>query len=250
MIMMTFQQELIHVFLVKINHKCFYLENVRDIMPDSGTTVALVPNKNFLYNIKDESNIKLLAAGQNEITVEGEGILKLKLNENISIEMKAMVVPSIKMIIIPLKSVYKNHLHVSDNVDSIISKNGEIITSIFEKEELWWILGNHIQLPTKEHKVYQTTKSKKYKVTLRELHRRLGHTNVRCVRETVKRGGIEDLSMSDVNWEGIDEFQCESCMKGKASWHPHIKDSRDQYNEKHGSLEYICCQLETYNILN
>ncbi|BAO40323.1 transposon Ty2-LR1 Gag-Pol polyprotein [Kluyveromyces marxianus] len=237
--LMTFRQELIHVFLVQINQKCFYLENVRDIMLDSGTTVALVPNKKLLYNIKDESNIKLLAAGQNEITVEGEGILKLKLNENISIEMKAMIVPSIKINIIPLASLYENNLYVDETCDNIKSLNGETITSIFKKDKLLWISGNHIQLPTEEHKVYQTTKSKKYKVTLRELHRRLGHTNVRCVRETVKRGGIEDLSMSDVNWEGIDEFQCESCMKGKASRHPHIKNSRDQYNEKYGPFEYI-----------
>ena len=63
MIMMTFQQGLIHVFLVQINYKCFYLENVRDIMLDSGTTVVLAHNRNLLHNIKDESNIKLLAAG-------------------------------------------------------------------------------------------------------------------------------------------------------------------------------------------
>ena len=63
------------------------------MMLDSRTTVALIPNRILLCNIKDESNSKVLAAGQNEITVEGEGILKLRLNENISFDIKAMAVP-------------------------------------------------------------------------------------------------------------------------------------------------------------
>ncbi|QEU61968.1 hypothetical protein KDRO_E08510 [Kluyveromyces lactis] len=238
--MMMIQPKRINLSLGNINHKSFYLKEDRDIMLDSGTTIALVPNKQLLYNLKDESNIKLLAAGIDEIPITGEGIIKIKLNEKITIEMTATVVPSVKMVIIPLESFYKNNLHVNKNREHIVnSLNDEKVASIYKKDELWWISGDHIQLPTKEHQVNQLTKSKKHKVTLRDLHRRLGHTNVRCIRETIKRGGIEDLTISDVDWKGIDDFQCESCMKGKASRHAHIKDSRDQYNEKYGPFEYI-----------
>ncbi len=73
-----------------------------------------------------------------------------------------MVVPSIKMIIIPLESLHQNNLHVDETRDDIKSLNDETITPIFKKEDLWWIPGNHIQLPITEHKVYQSTKSKKY----------------------------------------------------------------------------------------
>ncbi|KAG0680014.1 hypothetical protein C6P41_000437 [Kluyveromyces marxianus] len=50
-------------------------------MLDSRTSIALVPNRNLLHNIKDESDIKLFAAGQNEIRAypRNSGIKPLKL---------------------------------------------------------------------------------------------------------------------------------------------------------------------------
>ena len=41
-------------------------------MLDSRTSIALVPNRNLLHNIKGESDIKLFAAGQNEIRVTNQ----------------------------------------------------------------------------------------------------------------------------------------------------------------------------------
>lgn len=195
----------------------------KDIMLSSGTTVALIPNKHLLYSFTEGPKTALLVRGLKEIPVTGEGIFKINFNEKITIEMAAMVVPSVKMVIIPLKSLYKNNLHVSENGNSIKSRNDEILTPIFEKNELWWISDDHIQVPSKEYQVDQLTKPKKHRITLRDLHWRLGHTDVRCIRETIKRGGIEDSSISDVDWKGIDDFQCESCMKGKASRHARMR---------------------------
>ena len=212
----------VSVFLCHLNPENFHPKKEKGIMLSSGTTVALIPNKHLLYSFTEGPKTALLVRGLKEIPVTGEGILKIKFNEKITIEMAAMVVPSVKMVIIPLKSLYKNNLHVSENGGSIKSQNDEIVTPIFEKNELWWISDDHIQVPPKRYQVDQFTKPKKHKITLRDLHRRLGHTDVKCIRETIKRGGIEDLSMSDVDWKGIDDFQCEPCMKGKASRHDYI----------------------------
>lgn len=159
---MIIQPERIQFSLGNIDHKSFYLKEDKSIMLASGIPVALVPNKNLLYDFKDESKTKLLAAGMKEISVEGEGILNIKMNDKITIKMRAVFVPSVNMVMIPLQSFYKNNLYVARNHKHIVnSLDDEKLASIYIKDKLWRISSDHIQLPNKHHHVKKVKTSKK-----------------------------------------------------------------------------------------
>lgn len=112
--------------------------------------------------LKDESKTKLLAAGMKEISVEGEGILNIKMNDKITIKMRAVFVPSVNMVMIPLQSFYKNNLYVARNHKHIVnSLDDEKLASIYIKDKLWRISSDHIQLPNKHHHVKKVKTSKK-----------------------------------------------------------------------------------------
>ncbi|QEU60934.1 hypothetical protein KDRO_D06310 [Kluyveromyces lactis] len=148
--------------LRKVHHTSFYIKEDKGIMLASGIPMALVPNKRLLYNFKDESTTKLLAAGMEEIYVEGKGILNIKMNDKITIKMRAVFVPSVKMVMIPLQSICHHHIIVSIYGEYIVNPlNDEKFASICIKDKLWWISRNHIQLPNKNHHVNKVRTSKK-----------------------------------------------------------------------------------------
>lgn len=58
--------------------------------------------------------------------------------------------------------------------------------------------------------------------SLRVWHERLGHVDIRAIRELVKKGLITGVSMTDKN-----DFTCEMCQNGKAHRLPFQKRTTD-----------------------
>ena len=71
------------------------------------------------------------------------------------------------------------------------------------------------------------------------VHRLFDHINIKDIKSSIERDLIDNLKANQVDWGGIEKFQCPDCLAGKARKHRHIVGSREGYQSKFSKFEFI-----------
>lgn len=121
-------------------------------------------------------------------------------------------------------------MHTIDYLD------GSVAANITPHNGLHWLSNHHILFPpTDNHKTGNTLKSK---FPLDFIQRILGHVNVKTIYNSSKNKTFENITLNDIDWSNLSNFQCEDCMKCKRWNRPHIVSSHLQYQHIFQTFQY------------
>lgn len=67
------------------------------------------------------------------------------------------------------------------------------------------------------------------------VHRLFDHINIKDIKSSIERDLIDNLKANQVDWRGIEKFQCPGCLAGKARKHRHIVGPMEGYQSNSAS---------------
>ena len=214
--------------------------NLDDLMiVDSGAEISVIRDTSYLSNVNYNPPDQLLGAGDQELTVNASGTLRLKFGNKL-ITIKALASQDSTCNLISLHDLEKAGLIIDlQNRDILNRNNKKKIGDIID-------YGRYICIPLSSVCINQGANrvnhvSKKLKMAF--LHRLFGHINIKTIKDSISKKLIKNISLTDVDWSNIDKFQCTDCMKGKSTKHRHIVGSRLKYQNNYGPFQYIHSDL-------
>lgn len=185
----------------------FNLDNEVWIL-DSGATSHMTYRRDFLSDFEafNDDTVVVLGNGQ-ELTIKGKGNVKVKKLVNNkwfdATIVNVLYVPNLNKNLFSEGVIAKKGMKiVKENIYADIFKDNIVIASATCKENNLY----HMQFRTVTIQEANVTKIE----NLRRWHERLGHLNVKSIKEMVSKDLVKGIELSDV-----DKFFCESCMYGK-----------------------------------
>lgn len=215
------------------------LRNTQLFLLDSGASFSIFTNAEFftaLHPVEDDD--EMFDAQDQQIALKGKGTVTLNLGRVVRLE--AYLSSDIFCDIISTPQLEKFGIYPNFETRSLRNQDGIEVAKLIKHQEVYW-LSNDVADKAKHakiNKVKALTKSSK-KIPLATLHESLSHINVKYIKKSVELGLIADVRTSDVDWSGIDWFNCESCMAGKGKRHNHVPNSRETYQARYSALEFL-----------
>ena len=175
---------------------------------DSGATSHMTHRRDFFAVFQEPNNnaIVVLGNGQ-ELSVKGKGDVKIKKLINgewyDSIITEVLYVPNLNKNLFSEGIIAKKGMKiVKEGINAIVYNNKIPVATATRKE-------NNLY-----HMEFKTVLTQEANVvtrdSLRKWHERLGHINVKCIKEMVSKNLIKGVELSDT-----ENFFCEACMYGK-----------------------------------
>lgn len=205
------------------------------VIIDTGSGVNITNNRRLLHDYEDnKEKVKFFGIGKNNsVPVKGSGYIKIKSNTNDDYLLAHYVPEEETTIISGYELAKETDLVLSKKYSTLENKDMNIKTHVkdgiihVKKDDL-------IDHPTYDFKVnaIQPTSSKKVRlktkvVSLKDAHKRMGHTGVQQIENSIKHNHYE---------ESIDlikepnEFWCETCKVSKATRRNHYTGSMNEYS--------------------
>ena len=120
-------------------------------------------------------------------------------------------------------------------------RKGNVAANIDTRNGLHWLSNHHIVFPVSVNK--KSVNALKTKFPLDLVHRILGLVNVKSIYSSIKNKTFQNISLDEIDWSNLSNFQCQDCLKGKSRKRPHIVGSRLQYQQIFKPFQYIHSDL-------
>lgn len=213
------------------------------MMLDSGATVTLVKHKEMLHNLRDShpESVQITSCSNTDIPYDQEGDLILKTLNGSQIKIHAFYTPTIDHTILSTSDLRSHHLFLNERLNTIEDANGDVAANIDSSNGLHWLSNHHIVFPSTATR--KSVNALKTKFPLDMIHRILGHVNVQSIYTSIKNKTFNNLSIDEIDWSNLNNFQCQDCLKGKSRKRPHIVGSRLQYQQVFKPFQYIHSDL-------
>ncbi|CCD23648.1 uncharacterized protein NDAI_0B06160 [Naumovozyma dairenensis CBS 421] len=206
---------------------------------DSAAEISVVSSK-LLHNRNDDPPDQLFGAGNEEIPVAASGNLTFKWLNSVSHCIYAIASPYVDLNLVSTNDLEAIGVIVDNRRKALVKVDtDEVLAPIIKIGKYQCVPLSFGKLP--KHKSQVHALSKKFPLTL--VHRLFGHINVKDIRKSIESKLITNIRINDVDWSGIDKFQCKDCLAGKITKHKHIVGSRLKYQKSYEPFEYIHTDL-------
>jgi len=182
---------------------------------DSGATTHLCDDASSFREINSSRSGILNLANCTSTKTKGEGTAQLAANvsggeTSISLS-KTLLVPDLRTNLLSVSKIVDRNFEVLFRKESavVLDSRGEVKMRADRVGDLFFARESRLA------SCAASTVPKSEAITLELLHRRMGHTNVRDIRDAVHKGIMS----------GIKELSCDVCAKGKMSRSPFPKSS-------------------------
>ncbi|KAH3902426.1 uncharacterized protein SCDLUD_000003 [Saccharomycodes ludwigii] len=212
---------------------------IKDVMYDTGAETTIVPNE-WLHDPKQNFEHFCEDFNGNKINVPYVGVLILK-SRGKEFKLEALGTVDTKQMVIGRSSLKNAGLVVNELDNCIYDINTkDVVGQVVEKDDSIYIPGLYIVYP---EKLNVLNVSNKKLIDLYHIHVLCGHINVKDLQRSIKIGSIVGVKYDDINWTGIDDFKCDSCMKGKSTYKKHYIGSRASHQDHYDAGEYFHSDL-------
>ncbi|CCD25836.2 integrase catalytic domain-containing protein NDAI_0G00600 [Naumovozyma dairenensis CBS 421] len=158
-----------------------------------------------------------------EITVAASGNLTFHWLNNTSHSLYAISSPHVNLNLISTDALEDVGIIVDNRRKALVRLDSdEVLAPVTKIGKYRCVTLSFGKLP--KHKSPVHVLSQKFSLTL--IHRLFGHINVRDIKKSIESKSITTIRINDVDWSGIDKFQCKDCLTGKLTKHKHIVGSR------------------------
>ena len=211
---------------------------------DTGSGVNITNNKELLHNYKDnKENIQFFGIGKNNsVSVKGSGYIKIKGNTDDDYLLAHYVPEEETTIISGYELAKETDLVLSRNYFTLGNRDMNIKTQV--KNGIIYVkIDDIIDHPAYDviRSATQPNSSPKTKcLSLNDAHKRMGHTGVQQIENSIKHGHYE---------ESIDlirepnEFWCETCKVSKATRRNHYAGSIKEHSIDHEPGSSWCMDI-------
>lgn len=211
-----------------------FIEDEEMWILDSGASSHMTYRRNYFSNFKPEFSCVRLG-DKSELSVQGSGSINIKKFLNgkwfDSTINNVLYVPELKRNLFSEGVVTSKGFSVTKNKDSAFIKNSDgsvAATAIKQPNNLYKLLFKSISVDGEANVV-----------TLKQWHDRLGHVNIKTLREMVRNEHLPSVS-------DLSDFFCEACVIGKQHRVPFKKSSSDA--EKNKVYSDLCGPMPTPSI--
>lgn len=201
---------------------------------DSGAEISVVKDSSLLTNTSGTINDVLLGAGDEELSVQASGSLCLKFGKK-TFRIKALASKDASCNLISLHALEKAGIIIDLQHRMLLNKKENKIGELINYGHYVCIPLKLVTRPLKVNRVNNVFT----KLSMAFIHRLFDHINIRTIKETNQKKLIKNVNISDIDWSIFDKFQCTDRMKGKATKHKRIVDSRLKYQSNYGPFGFI-----------
>lgn len=187
---------------------------------DSGATTHLCNDASSFREINSSRSGILNLANCTSTKTEGEGTAQLAANvsggeTSISLS-NTLLVPDLRTNLLSVSKIVDRNFEVLFRKESavVLDSRGEVKMRADRVGDLFFAR------ESRSASCAASTVPKSKAITLELLHRRMGHTNVRDIRDAVHKGIVSEIKI-----DNIKELSCDVCAKGKMSRSPFPKSS-------------------------
>ncbi|BAO40444.1 conserved hypothetical protein [Kluyveromyces marxianus DMKU3-1042] len=223
-------------------------------MLDTGAQISVVTDLKLLHNYTSNITRNITAANMGTLNTMGEGILILRLSNNVVVQFPAVYseeTPSNILSVMQLTA--KQKITVDFYQRKMLVQDHNINIDIIHRNGFYWLSSEYLVLnETNIHSpadddspvsislchIRENTVPKK-KWSLEFIHNLLAHVNIKQIRKSISNGDIRFIKLEDIDWSDMNSFTCQYCNIGKGKFHDHFTDSRDVYMKKFKKFEYL-----------
>ncbi|CCD25831.2 integrase catalytic domain-containing protein NDAI_0G00550 [Naumovozyma dairenensis CBS 421] len=206
---------------------------------NSAAEISPIDSK-FLHSRNDNPPDPLFGAGNEEIPVAASGNLTFHWLNNTSHSLYAISSPHVDLNLISTDALEDVGIIVDNRRKALVRLDSdEVLAPITKIGKYRCVPLSFGKLP--KHKSPSPCAFQKFPLTF--VHRLFDHINVKDTRKSIESKLITNIRINDVDWTGIDKFQCKDCLAGKLTKHKHIVGSRLKYQKYYEPFEYIHTDL-------
>lgn len=194
---------------------------------DSGCTSHMCGDlKSFIEINQENEHKKINLASSARADIFGKGVVSTKTTTGKCTKTlklsDTLYVPDLRSNLISVSKITDkgNCVLFDRNSAKVVDENGKVVITGIREGGLYFLTNTEKQ---ECRAIYDTEKPRNPKKnSLEDWHVRLGHLNIQSLREAIKKGSIQGVTVNNIN----ENFKCSTCFLGKMCRPPFPKESK------------------------